>query len=161
MASENRSETLQAALVLGAGALLETCYLGMHRLHYLKNHAIPFIELALAAGIVYLIALYGFEQTRASRATFILLIFAAIVFRATLWPMEPTLSDDLQRYRWEAKVQAAGWNPYSIAPNDPRLISLRDKYFEIMPGRELPAIYPPATELVFRVTWEFFPGPVA
>jgi len=161
MASENRSETLQAALVLGASALLEACYLGMHRLHYLKNHAIPFIELALAAGIVYLIALYGFEQTRASRATFILLIFGALVFRATLWPMEPTLSDDLQRYRWEAKVQAEGWNPYGIAPNDPRLAHLRDKYYEVMPGREIPAIYPPVMELVFRATWKVFPGPTA
>jgi len=28
----------------------------MHSLYYLKNHAIAFIELALAAGVVYLIA---------------------------------------------------------------------------------------------------------
>jgi hypothetical protein len=133
----------------------------MHSLQYLKNHAIGFIELALAAGVVYLLALYGFSQTRATRATTILLIFAAIAFRATLWPMEPTLSDDLQRYRWEAKLQAEGWNPYAIAPNDPRLAHLRDKYYEIMPGRELPAIYPPATELLFRATWKFFPGPAA
>ena len=73
--------------------------------------------------------------------------------------MEPTLSDDLQRYRWEGKVQAQGLNPYAIAPNDPRLSKLRDKYYEVMPGRELPAIYPPATELLFRGTWKVFPGP--
>lgn len=161
MASENRSKTLQLGLVLGAGALLEACYLGMHHLYYLKNHAIAFIELGFALGIVYLIALYGFGQTRTTRAAFILLIFSGIVFRATLWPMEPTLSDDLQRYRWEAKVQAHGWNPYAIAPNDPRLADLRDKYYEVMPGKEIPAIYPPATQLVFRATWRFFPGPTA
>ncbi len=136
-------------------------FLQMHSLYYLKNHAIAFIELGLAAGIVYLGALYGFTRTRATRTTTILLIFSAIVFRATLWPMEPTLSDDLQRYRWEAKVQEQGWNPYAIAPNDPRLASLRDKYYEVMPGRELPAIYPPASELLFRATWKFFPGPTA
>jgi hypothetical protein len=161
MASENRSKTLQVGLVLGAGALLEACYLEMHHLYYLKNHAIAFIELGLVLGIVYLIALYGFGQTRTTRAAFILLIFSGIVFRATLWPMEPTLSDDLQRYRWEAKVQAHGWNPYAIAPNDPRLADLRDKYYEVMPGKEIPAIYPPATQLVFRATWRFFPGPTA
>lgn len=133
----------------------------MHSLYFLKNHAIGFIELALAAGTIYLIALHGLSRTRGSRATFILLIFGAIVFRATLWPMEPTLSDDLQRYRWEGKVQANGWNPYAIAPNDPRLAHLRDKHYEIMPGREIPAIYPPATELVFRATWKFLPGPTA
>lgn len=144
----------------GAGIVLELLFLRMHSLYYLKNHAIGFIELALAAGVIYLLALYASSQTRATPTTTILLIFAAIAFRATLWPMEPTLSDDLQRYRWEAKVQAHGWNPYAIAPNDPRLASLRDKYYEIMPGRELPAIYPPAAELVFRATWKFFPGPV-
>lgn len=138
---------------------LEAVYLRMHSLHYLKNHAIGFIELGLAAGLVYLIALYGFTRTQATRPTTILLIFAAIVFRATLWPMQPTLSDDLQRYRWEGKVQAQGWNPYAIAPNDPRLRKLQDGYYEVMPGRELPAIYPPATELLFGWTWKVLPGP--
>jgi type IV secretory pathway VirB2 component (pilin) len=75
--------------------------------------------------------------------------------------MLPTLSDDLQRYRWEGNVQANGWNPYAIAPNDRRLADLRDSYYEIMPGREIPAIYPPATELVFRAAWLLFPGPTA
>src|SRR4029077_14948932 len=161
MPSENNRNRWNWFWPLAAGVTLEVLFLRMHSLHYLKNHAIGFIELALAAGIVYLMALFGFAQARTTRATTILLIFAAIAFRATLWPMQPTLSDDLQRYRWEGKVQAAGWNPYAIAPNDPRLASLRDKYYEIMPGRELPAIYPPATELLFRMTWKFFPGPVA
>jgi len=147
--------------LLATGVFLEALYLQMHRLYYLKNHAIGFIELALAAGTLYLIVLYGLSRARASRAAFILLIFGAVVFRATLWPMEPTLSDDLQRYRWEGKLQANGWNPYAIAPNDPRLDPLRDKYYEIMPGREIPAIYPPATELLLRATWKLFPGPTA
>ena len=159
MTSETQTENLKLAGLLAAGALLEALYLRMHSLYYLKNHAIAFMVLALGAGIVYLIALYGFDHTRASRASFILLIFAALVFRATLWPMLPTLSDDLQRYRWDAKVQANGWNPYAIAPQDPRLASLRDRYYEIMPGRETPTIYPPATELLYRVAWKFFPGP--
>jgi alpha-1,6-mannosyltransferase len=144
-----------------AGIVLEILFLRMHQLYYLKNHAIGFIELALGAGIVYLFALYGFARTQATRTSTILLIFAAIVLRAPLWPMLPTLSDDLQRYRWEAKLQAQGWNPYAIAPNDPRLIGLRDKNWEIMPGREIPAIYPPVAELVFRATWKVFPGPIA
>jgi hypothetical protein len=161
MPSEHHRDRWNRVLLLTAGIVLETLFLRMHSLYYLKNHAIGFIELALAAGIIYLLALYGFTQTRATRVTTILLIFAAIAFRAPLWPMEPTLSDDLQRYRWEAKVQAEGWNPYAIAPNDPRLAPLRDKYYEIIPGREIPAIYPPATELVFRATWKFFPGPTS
>ena len=144
-----------------AGIVLEILFLRMHQLYYLKNHAIGFIELALGAGIVYLFALYGFARTQATRTSTILLIFAAVVLRAALWPTLPTLSDDLQRYRWEAKVQAHGWNPYAIAPNDARLAALRDKNWEIMPGRQVPAIYPPVSELVFRATWMFFPGSIA
>jgi alpha-1,6-mannosyltransferase len=161
MASENNRNRWIRFWPLAAGIALEAMFLRMHSLYYLKNHAIGFIELGLAAGVVYLVALYGFAQRNATRVTTILLIFAAIAFRAPLWPMEPTLSDDLQRYRWEGKVQAAGWNPYAISPSDPRLKGLRDRYYEIMPGRELPAIYPPATELLFRATWKFFPGPTA
>src|SRR5271154_1850555 len=122
-------------LLLGFGIVLEALYLRFFFIHYLKNHAISFMVLALSAGVIYLISLYAFERTAASRTAYSLLIFLAIVFRATLWPMQPTLSDDLQRYRWEAKVQAAGWNPYGIAPYDPRLAYLRDQYYQIMPGR--------------------------
>src|SRR5260221_316046 len=160
MTSETQTENLKLAGLLAAGALLEALDLRMHSMYYLTTHAIAFMVLALGAVIVYLIALYGFDHARASRASFIFLIFAALVFRATFWPMEPTLSDDLQRYRWDAKVQANGWNPYAIAPQDPRLASLRDHYYEIMPGRETPTIYPPATELLYRAAWKFFPGPI-
>jgi len=146
--------------LLGAAVPLELIYLRMHTLYYLKNHAIGFIELALAAGVIYLIALYALTRLQATRVATILLIFLAIVFRAPLWTMEPTLSDDVHRYRWEGKVQSAGWNPYSIAPIDPRLAAQRDGSFAIMPGPELPAIYPPASELVFRMAWKFFPDPI-
>ncbi len=161
MSSETQTENLKLAGLLGAAALLEALYLRMHSIYFLKNYPIAFIVLALAAGIVFLIALYGFDQARASRAAFILLIFASLVFRATLWPMQPTLSDDLQRYRWDAKVQANAWNPYAIAPSDPRLAYLRDPNYQIMPGRETPSIYPPVAQLVYRATWKLFPGPIA
>lgn len=161
MASEHDRNRWNRIWLVAAGIVLEALFLRMHSLYYLKNHAIGFMELALAAGMVYLLALYAWTRTRATRVSTILLIFAAIAFRAPLWPMEPTLSDDLQRYRWEAKMQAAGWNPYAITPNDPRLIPLRDKYYEIMPGKEIPAIYPPVSELVFRATWKFFSGPTS
>jgi alpha-1,6-mannosyltransferase len=148
-------------LLMGFGVVLEALYLRIYFIHYLKNHVISFMALALCAGVIYLVSLYALERTTASRTAYSLLIFLAIVFRATLWPMEPTLSDDLQRYRWEGKVQANGWNPYGIAPNDPRMAYLHDKYYEVMPGRELPSIYPPATQLIFRLDWKLFPGPTA
>ena len=161
MSSTIKQTNFKWVWLISAGIALELIYLRMHNLHYLKNHAIGFIELALAAGVLYLIALYGLTRTQSTRATTILLVFLAIAFRAPLWTLEPTLSDDLHRYRWEGKVQAYGFNPYTIAPNDSRLAPLRDYFYKIMPGPELPAIYPPASELVFRYSWKIVPGPVA
>jgi hypothetical protein len=102
--SENKLNRWNWLWLTAAGMVLEASFLRVHSLCCLKNHAIGFIELALAAGIVYLAALYGSAQTLATRTTTILLVFCAIAFRAPLWPMEPTLSDDLQRYRWGAGV---------------------------------------------------------
>jgi len=82
MPSEKQANRRQVLWLLGAGALLEAFYLRMYSLYYLKNHAIAFVELALAARVVYLIARYGIERTRSSRTATILLIFAAIALRA-------------------------------------------------------------------------------
>ena len=108
MPSETQNNLKPILWTLAAAACMELLFLRMHRLYYLKNHAVEFIELALAAGIVYLIALYILGKTRAARSLTILLVFAAIVFRATLWTMEPTLSDDLHRYRWRRDARREG-----------------------------------------------------
>jgi hypothetical protein len=57
-------------------------------------------------------------------------------------------------------VQNAGWNPYAAAPTDPRLAPLRDPGWSVMPAPEIPTMYPPLSELVFRATWRVLPGPV-
>jgi len=57
MPSENKSDHRQLFWLFAAGVPLEALYLRMHSLYYLKNHAIGFIELALAAGTVYLVVL--------------------------------------------------------------------------------------------------------
>ncbi len=147
-----------SSVVFGA-VFLELLFARMHHLNDLKRNVIEFIALALAAGVVYLVSLYFFEHSRRNRAAWILLIGAAILFRLTLLPLEPSLSDDLHRYRWDGRVQNHGWNPYEIAGNDPRLAALRDAHWRAMPGPETPSIYPPVAQLVYRVTAKFLPGP--
>ena len=159
MPTLNPSARAPLVSVMLGSVLLEAIYARMHHLNDLKLHVIEFIVLALAAGVVYLVALYKFEDAPSSRAAYLLLIAAAILFRLTLFPLEPSLSDDLHRYRWDARVQAAGWNPYAVRPDDPRLIPLRDEHWAAMPGRETPSIYPPVAQLVFRLTWKILPGP--
>ena len=59
-----------------------------------------------------------------------------------------TVSDDIYRYRWEGKLQAAGGNPYESRPVDPRWASLRDSTFPLIAGRDFKAIYGPLSQQI-------------
>jgi len=150
----------QAAAALGGLAALETIFEAMRRLGNLKLHVIETVALALAAGSIYFVVLYALEHSSENRAAFWLILAGALVFRLTLAPLEPSLSTDIHRYRWDGHVQQAGWNPYLVRPDDPRLVPLRDANWSTMPGPEMPTIYPPVAELVYRLAWRVLPGPV-
>lgn len=73
-----------------------------------------------------------------------------VLLRVTLLHSVP--SDDLRRYVWEGKIQAHGFNPYLIGPDDERLTELRagDKNWAQINHSDYTAIYPPFAQLVFR-----------
>ncbi len=150
----------QAVIALIGLAALELEFAAMARLGDLKLHVIETIILALAAGAIYCVALYALEHSRERRAAFWLILGGALLFRLTLAPLPPTLSTDMYRYRWDGRVQNAGWNPYSVNALDPRLKSLRDSTWAGMPGPEVPAIYPPLAELIFRGTARITQSPL-
>jgi alpha-1,6-mannosyltransferase len=150
----------QSSIALIAIVALETVFGAMARLGDLSVHVPEFMALALGAGILYFVALYALEHTRDSRAVRWLVMLGALAFRLTLSPYPPSLSTDVYRYRWDGHVQNAGWNPYAVAPTDPRLAPLRDPIWAVMPAPEIPTMYPPLSELVFRATWRVLPGPV-
>ncbi len=129
---------------------LEAIFLALRRLGDLKLYVVETIALGLGAGVVYLLVLYALERAPDRRAVLWLLLAGAAVFRVTLLPLAPTLSDDVYRYRWDALVQRAGWNPYTVAPSDPRLAPLRDAHWARIPGPNISTVYPPVTELVLR-----------
>jgi hypothetical protein len=153
----------QVYIALAAIVLLEILYGAMQRLGDLKLRVIEFIVLALAAGVIYLSALYALERAGEHRVTFWMILAGALVFRMTLIPLAPALSTDLYRYRWDGHIQAAGWNPYAVRPDDPRLQELRDAHWYEMPAPDMPAIYPPVSELAFHLAWRLsgnLPGAV-
>jgi len=150
----------QTAVALAGVVALEAVFETMRRLGNLKLYVVETIALGLAAGVIYFVVLYALEHSAESRATLWLVLAGALLFRLTLFPLEPSLSTDIHRYRWDARVQQAGWNPYTVRPDDPRLASLRDPSWYVMPGLETPTIYPPLTELVYRFTWRVLPGPM-
>jgi alpha-1,6-mannosyltransferase len=157
-----RSRLASQTFAALAGALaLEALFALMARLGELKVEVIETIALALAAGVVYFIALYALEHSAKSRPAFWIIVTAAVLFRLTLYSLTPSLSTDIQRYRWDGRVQNEGWNPYALAPDDPRLVYLRDPGWAVMPGPEIPSMYPPLSQLVFRAGARFLPGTVA
>ena len=77
------------------------------------------------------------------------IIFFGLFFRLTLFPALPTTSNDVYRYLWEGKILAAGYNPFTLAPNDTSLIPLRDKVYSKVTFKDISAIYPPISQFVF------------
>ncbi|HLL75929.1 MAG TPA: glycosyltransferase 87 family protein [Pyrinomonadaceae bacterium] len=113
-----------------------------------------FVKLAFAQ--CALLAAAGFVAWRApsSRHTLLVVLAFAALFR--YWPLveEPRLSDDIYRYVWDGRVQAAGINPYRHIPAEEPLAHLRDEaiYPKINRRDYAPTIYPPLAQAIFFAT---------
>lgn len=80
-----------------------------------------------------------------------IVLACAIAFRALLVWTPPVLSDDIYRYVWDGRVQAAGLNPYLHPPQSPDLAHLRDSaIFPRINRPWAPTIYPPGAQQLFR-----------
>lgn len=84
-------------------------------------------------------------------STMLAVLISAIAFRALLLWTPPVLSDDIYRYVWDGRVQAAGLNPYLHPPQSPDLAHLRDvTIFPRINRPWAPTIYPPGAQQLFR-----------
>jgi alpha-1,6-mannosyltransferase len=127
-------------------------------LHYHAFTAIFVAELAIYA----LAAAWVIRRKPAVRWTLALIFLVAFAARLAFIPQTPTVSDDLYRYVWDGRIQAAGINPYRYAPDDPAVARFRDR--AIYPGinrKPVPTIYPPAAQGVFRLIYALHPDSVA
>jgi hypothetical protein len=84
------------------------------------------------------------------------LVFAAL-FRLSILFFTPYLSDDIYRYIWDGRVQAAGINPYRYIPAEEPLAQLRDErvYPHINRRETVRTIYPPIAQATFLVVTRF------
>jgi alpha-1,6-mannosyltransferase len=160
LSSNLRTARFQTILAVSAALVLASAFGAMAHLGDLSVNIPEFMALALGIGIVYFVALFALEHTLDTSASLWIIFAGALVFRLLLFPHPPSLSTDVHRYRWDGHVQQAGWNPYAIAPTDSRLKPLRDPGWYVMPAPEIPTMYPPLSELVFRATWRLLPDPV-
>jgi hypothetical protein len=103
--------------------------------------------LAFTAHLVALVASRG-----ASRRVLAACFGVAVVWRLALVATPPLLSDDVNRYVWEGRVQLHGGNPYRWAdrPDAPCWTGLRDAVWEGLNHKEYTAVYPPLFVLATR-----------
>jgi hypothetical protein len=116
-----------------------------------------FLMLVVIQSAFYLGVAWLSLRSRDSRPLLVLgLVFAAL-FRLSIIFFPPYLSDDIYRYIWDGRVQAAGINPYRYIPADESLAGLRDEkiYPNINRRDSAQTIYPPVAEAAFLLVTRF------
>jgi alpha-1,6-mannosyltransferase len=127
----------------------------LHPLRDVGNRVVEAILLLLLTNLVYLVSVFFILKSPDGSAVSLKFIFAAaILFRLTVWPLYPTLSDDPYRYRWEGKLQVEGGNPYQVRPADEQWAAVRDETFPKVGSKDFKGGYGPLIELIQRVTYQ-------
>jgi len=79
------------------------------------------------------------------------LVFLLLAACPRLFALNLVPSDDIPRYVWEGRILLEGYNPFSIPPEDPRLVPFRDEVYPLINHKDMPAIYPPVAQYVFML----------
>jgi len=113
-----------------------------------------FLKLVGVQTALYLVAACLILRGRESRFGLIIALLFAALFRLAIIFSPPYLSDDIYRYIWDGRVQAAGINPYRYIPADEALFRLRDEtiYPKINRRDYARTIYPPVAETIYFLT---------
>src|SRR5262249_6419274 len=101
-----------------AGAIAVTHF------HDAKVGSLRLLRCVPSAIAAWLVLGGGADGAGSGRALATILI-VGVVMRCLLLPGTP-VSNDLFRYIWDGRVQAAGFNPYLYIPSDAALSGLRD-----------------------------------
>jgi hypothetical protein len=120
---------------------------------------LQFIPRFLALFPVYLGAVWGVLKTSAvqlrdsqrQRRLVALIIILGLAFRLPMLTNPPTLSDDVYRYLWDAKVSLAGINPYAHAVESPVLADLDDDLRSYVNNPQMASPYLPVAQTFFFV----------
>jgi len=126
----------------------------------LETHIVEVIAILIVTSAVYLISCGLILKETQSEKPFqgnnlgLWIAGFAVLFRLTVAGGPPAFTDDLLRYRWEARLQLEGASPYEVAPSDPRFTHLRDATYSRLSGPDFRAVYGPFTELAYRFAYQ-------
>lgn len=119
-----------------------------------------FLAIVVVACACYGAGIWRLAGLQGPRPMFVI-VAIAVAARLTLAPVLPTLSTDVYRYVWDARVAHAGISPYLFPPSAQELEPLRDG--EVFPKLNHPTwrtIYPPGAQAFFQVVYRFRPDSV-
>ena len=116
-----------------------------------------FVIVALVQGAVWAVAAALVLRGGDQRPALALILGTAVLLRLIALAAPVFLSDDINRYIWDGRVQAAGINPYRYIPTDPELEALRDPLIfpNINRNNYAPTIYPPVAQMLFLAATRF------
>jgi len=137
--------------------VLEAGFAALAWLGVLKQSVVEFIAVYLLVSVFYLVCCFLIiRQPLSDQATSLIrwIWIGGLLFRITVFPLDPGLSEDLFRYRWQGQLQAAGGNPYTEAPDDPRWQGLRDETWPLVTRKDLPSVYGPLLEGVYAIWYQ-------
>ena len=159
-----RQETITNKSLLICAATIEVACLLLHLASNPAEQVVLMLVSYLISGAAFGWLIWKLRKTCYStsvRMAMLIIVVSGIVFRLTLLPIAPAASQDVQRYLWEGLVQLDGFNPYSLPPIAEQLRDLAEQHSDIhnlINHPEVPAIYPPTAQLLFRLNAAVFGG---
>lgn len=106
-----------------------------------KNYGWPAIRLFGAAWLAFAAALWLLRKVP-ERAAVVLILLGGVAAGFAASSSHEHTSDDLYRYIWDGRVQAAGIDPYAYVPAAPELAGLRDPSFLWSPDLITKCVHP-------------------
>ncbi len=143
-------------IILAAGLLSGLLYTWMAAIDLHDRLALYLVLHGVLCGLMVL----AWRQATGAASVLRWILVAAVLFRLIAAFGAPTLSDDLYRYVWDGRVQAAGIHPYVYAPEDAALEALRNDDWDRINHPELRTIYPPLAQMVFAALAALGAGPL-
>lgn len=141
------------AVVMGLG------YAAYHKFPLLDPpHAVAHV---VTASVLYVLYAWGVWLVRDQeyRPALLVLIAMGLVYRGILFPLDPSMSDDLYRYLWDGRMQSLGINPYAVAPEAPYLAIYQDGHIHpLINHAHLRTLYPPTSQILFYMSYVLDPS---
>ena len=134
---------LSSGLALSSGFyLLFFHYQSVFYLYYLGVIWAVFLAL-----FIYFPRLDASVQPREGYVVWGLILLFGLLLRVMAFSAEPYLADDYERYLFDGRIQWAGFNPYTVVPQD-----LKAWGGDLIPKAEVKTIYPPLAEVLFKLS---------